>query len=261
MPAKPLAIIPTYLTKDSDLGIFNACIRTLRQTAELDVLVVDDRSPNEALRTAGLDRLQDRHGFDLVRREVNAGFATTVNVGLQQALDEGRDAILVNADIEFQWPWLEPMLAQPCLHSEGLPSVVGGLLLYPNSLIQSAGTFFSVITRSFDHRMRFGPGNLPEAQVPKLCPVTGALQLIRHECLENIGLFDEEFGMGFEDVDYCLRVLLSGRESVYAPTVRAFHHESVFRARVDMNDQHLKSMKRLSEKWGMTDLAGLCPPI
>lgn len=258
---RPLAVIPTYLTEDRDLGLLNDCLRTLRQTAELDVLVVDDRSPNEALRTAGLERLQARFGFDLVRREVNSGFSATVNVGLQRALDEGHDAILVNADIEFEWPWLEPMLAQRCLHSDGVPSVVGALLLYPTGLIQSAGTYFSLLTRSFDHRMRFGPGNLPEAQVPKVCPVTGALQLIRHECLKNVGLFDETFGMGFEDVDYCLRVLISGRESVYAPSVQAYHHESAFRARAAMSQQHIKSTVRLAEKWGSVDLSGLCPQI
>lgn len=256
-----LAIIPTYLMQDSDLGLLNDCLRTLRDTAELDVLVVDDASPNKALRVAGLARLQARFGFDLIRRETNAGFATTVNVGLQRALDEGRDAILVNADIEFEWPWLEPMLEQRCLHSDGVPSVVGALLLYPTGLIQSAGTYFSLLTRSFDHRMRFGPGNLPEAQVPKLCPVTGALQLIRHECLESVGLYDETFGMGFEDVDYCLRVLVSGRESVYTPSVQAYHHESAFRARVEMNEAHLKSTIRLAQKWGTTNLSGLCPQI
>ena len=37
--------------------------------------------------------------------------------------------------------------------------------------------------------------------------------------------------MGYEDVDYCLRVFQAGFPCVYEPAISAIHHESLFRSR------------------------------
>lgn len=230
MSDKPLAIVPTYLREENDLVVLDTCLGTLRQTVgdACDVFVVDDGSPAQ---TDELMNLCEHHDVDLSLREENRGFSAAVNVGLRRALEEGRDAILVNSDIEFFTDtWLRLMQEQ--LGEDGkLAAIVGGLLLYPNGLVQSAGTYFSLLTRSFDHRYRFGPGNLPEALTAQTCPVTAALMFIRHSTLEQVGLFDEDFRMGFEDVDFTVRAWLAGLQVVYQPGIMAIHHESLTRGR------------------------------
>jgi GT2 family glycosyltransferase len=96
-----------------------------------------------------------------------------------------------------------------------------------------------------------------------LCPVTGALQLIRHETLETIGIYDPGFRMAHEDMDYCLRVFKSGRECIYEPSVCAFHHESVFRGRPTPKIQQwqVDSFKRLLDKWGTVDFSNFTPAL
>jgi O-antigen biosynthesis protein len=186
-----------------------------------------------------------------------------VNVGLARALAEGRDALLINADVEFTWPgWLEALQART--DTQDRPAaVVGGLLLFPSGLIQHAGVYFSLLGRGFDHRFRYAPATLPEAHVPSRCPVTGALQLIRHECLEAVGLYDEAFRLGFEDVDFCLRVFASGRESIYEPAAMATHHESLFRGtptrRISRWQQ--ESLELLRRKHMHTDFSPWVPPV
>ena len=124
--------------------------------------------------------------------------------------------------------WLDRMRERT--DTEGRPAaVVGARLLYPNGLIQHAGVFFSLLNRDWLHRYRFGPANLPEALKPTRCIVTGALQFIRWETLDQIGLYDEGYRLCFEDVDYCLRVFKAGLECIYEPSVVAMHHESFFR--------------------------------
>ena len=51
--------------------------------------------------------------------------------------------------------------------------------------------------------------------------------------LERVGPYDPEFRMGYEDVDYCLRVFQAGFACVYEPAISAIHHESLFRSRPD----------------------------
>ena len=160
-------------------------------------------------------------GMAFVRKDENSGFAATVNVGLEVARASGADAVLVNADIEFTHAgWLDVMQART--DQLGRPAaVVGARLLFPNGLLQHAGVYVSRLGRGFQHRFLHGPGDLPEALVPCACPVTGALQLIRHETLVQVGLYDESFGLGFEDVDYCLRVFAAGEACIYEPAAVA----------------------------------------
>jgi GT2 family glycosyltransferase len=266
MPERPLAIIPTYVRSTHDIAMFKAALHSLRETVghTCDVLVVDDGSPDDDLVSA-LGHVCRDYNAELRAKLKNTGFATTVNYGLKRCLKEGRDAILVNADIEFGLTkdWLSLMERQPSSDGKGNASVVGALLLYPNGLIQHAGVYFSFLTRDFNHRFNYGPGDLPEAQHATVCPVTGALQFIRHECLEGVGLYDEHFKLGWEDVDYCIRVWQSGRECVYQPGVRAIHHESFFRGRQDPKIQRwtYESWMYFKQKHADTSFAEFVPNL
>jgi GT2 family glycosyltransferase len=259
----PLCVIPSYLRTPADLDLLVRCLVSLWSTApEASVLVVDDGSPERSL-LAPLAAAVDELGYELLAKDENEGFARTVNVGLQRALETGRDAVLVNADIEFTEPgWLDRMLERTDM--QGRPAaVVGARLLYPNGCIQHAGVFLSLRTRRFWHRCQHAPANLPEALVPASCPVTGALQLIRHETLATVGLYDERFRLCYEDVDYCLRVFESGRECIYEPSVCAMHHESAFRTRTTPRFEQWRhdSLALLLQKWAGADLTAFTPAI
>ena len=257
-----LAIIPAYLTEPSDLEMLFACIGSLRTTEpELDCLVVDDGSPAGAL-VDEVEAASGRLKFELHRKPENTGFSKTVNVGLRRCLAERRDAVLVNADIVFEAPgWLAVMEQQPSKDAEGPAWVVGARLLYPNGLIQHAGIFYSLLHTAFDHRFRYAPRDLPEALQAFRCPVTGALAFIRYVALDTVGLYDEDFLMGWEDVDYALRVFQAGGECIYQPRVWAFHHESVFRGRPSpkLADWQAKSYIYFMRKWARTSFAEWLP--
>jgi len=263
VPSAPLCVIPSYLRSPADLDLLVRCLVSLWGTApEAGVIVVDDGSPEQSLLeplAAAIDEL----GYELVAMKDNEGFARTVNIGLQRALETGRDAVLVNADVEFPTAgWLDRMVARTDM--TGQPAaVVGARLLYPNGSIQHAGIFLSARTRAFWHRCQYAPGNLPEALVPVLCPVTGALQLIRHETLATVGLYDEDYRMGYEDVDYCLRVFEAELQCIYDPSVCAVHHESVFRNQTTpkLERWHQESFLRLREKWRGANLTAFTPAI
>lgn len=228
-----LAIIPNYVTTGSDIDLLTTCVESFESTVEredVDLLVVDDGSPEEDLLRAVRGYVEGR-GWKFIAKTENTGFARTVNVGLKHALDNGQHAVLINADIEFiDKGWLDVMVDTTGEDGEKA-AIVGARLLYPNGLIQHAGVYFSLLHRWFDHIYKHAPGDLPEAQHKRTCPVTAALQLIRHSTLVDLGLYDEKFFMAYEDVDYCVRAWQAGKAVVYQPLVRAFHHESVFRGK------------------------------
>jgi GT2 family glycosyltransferase len=260
---EPLVVIPNYITEKDDLKVLFDGIMSIHKTVpgQTKILVVDDFSPGQEL-VDEIERMQAGLEFTLIRRPENEGFSRTVNVGLQQALDEGRDAVLMNADIEIDTPgWVETF--RQTQDSFGNPAaVVGALLLYPNGLIQHGGIYFSLLTRDFREMYKYGPGNLPAALKMAITPVTGAFQFIRHECLTSVGLYDPAFRMGHEDVDYCLRVFLSGeRQCVYNPSVRAYHFESMFRGRPSpkIEEWQQKSWILLANKYANQNFSDLVP--
>jgi GT2 family glycosyltransferase len=227
-----LVVIPTFVRSEKDLEITKTTLRTLRaQEPDVDVMVVDDGSPEPGLVSELGAFCENRdHGINAVfhAKPENEGFSRTVNVGI-------RSAVATNKHV----------------------------LLYDSGLIAHAGIFFSFLNRSFDHRYRFGPGSLPEAHLRSVCPVTGALQFIRSGTLSTVGLYDEEFRMGFEDVDYCLRVFDAGLECVYDPRAIAIHHESMFRGQGSetLTEWQLASLELLHSKHGKTRLGQFVPAL
>ncbi len=256
-PRPILAVVPSFIRSAEDMQVLLVCLVTLRETApHVRVLVVDDASPAQAL-VDQLAALAPELGVEVIRRDRNAGFATTTNVGLREALATGADALMVNADMEFVAPgWLEALLART--DTQGRPAaVVGARLLYPSGRLQHAGVYYSLLAREFAHRMHHGPGDLPEALEPCRCPVTAALALVRHETLEAVGLLDEGFDMAAEDMDYCLRVFAAGLECIYEPAAVAVHHESLFRGTPDgpIGERIRRSHRRLHDKHPHTEMA------
>jgi GT2 family glycosyltransferase len=259
---KPLVVIPSYLTSEEGLGATRDAIESVRKTAGagVEVLVVDDGSPERGL----VDELENSQlEFEVHRKPENSGFSRTVNIGLRRALQQGRDAVLMNADVEITTPgWVRQFRATQDQQSQPA-AVVGALLLYPTGLIQHGGVYFSLLTRTFDHLYKYGPADLPEALKKSVCPVTGALQYIRHSTLESVGLYDEKFFMGWEDVDYCLRVFAKGKQCIYNPNVRAFHFEYMFRGQPSpkIADWQAKSWIYLCDKWQDQNFSDLVPTI
>lgn len=240
----PIAIVPSFCRTDKDLELLGACLRTMKETADLDVLVVDDASP---LGTE-TERVADEHEAEFHCQDENGGFSKAVNVGLARALGEERDALLVNSDVEFidESDWLSALVGTDA-------DVVGALLLYPTGghpikLVQSAGSYYSALTRGWFHRFQYAPVDVEEVWIEKECPCTAALQLVRWKCLEEVGLYDEEYELAFEDVDYALRVFAAGRTCRYQPYAMAFHHESTTRGDGSFSDKEVRSLIRLSEQ-------------
>jgi len=59
--------------------------------------------------------------------------------------------------------------------------------------------------------------------------VTAACMATRREVWEDIGGFDEELAVSFNDVDFCLRARALGWRTAWTPFAEAVHYESTSR--------------------------------
>ncbi|MGI8632954.1 MAG: glycosyltransferase, partial [Solirubrobacterales bacterium] len=239
--AKPVTVvIPTY----GDPSLVRAAVRSVRRTTDrkrVRIVVCDDGSPEDVRR-----RLRRLRGAELIEGQHTLGFAANTNRGLREA--EG-DVVIMNSDIVAGRGWLECL--QYAAHQRDDTGIVGPKLTYPDGTIQSAGSYRNLgAPEWFDHRYRFKPGHYGPANVARrVLGVTGACMYVRAELREQIGDLDEAYGMGFEDMDYCLRAWDAGFEILYYPPSMLTHHESKTRGSAQ-GERELASQQLFWKRWG-----------
>lgn len=65
----------------------------------------------------------------------------------------------------------------------------------------------------------------PKHELQSVDWLVGAALMIRRETWQEVGLFDEQFFMYSDEVDWCRRCRDRGWEIYYLPTAKIIHHE------------------------------------
>lgn len=132
---------------------------------------------------------------------------------------------MLNNDTLVTDGWLNALM-EPVAKDDNL-AVVGAKLLYPNDLVQHAGVVFNQKGKVY-HLYRYFHRDHPAVnKTREFQVVTSACLLIRTQVFMQVGLFDENFRNGFEDVDLCLRARQSGYRLLYNPDCVVYHLESM----------------------------------
>ena len=234
-------VIPSYRDAD-DVTALVASIRRTTEERMIRIIVADDGSGPDHLAS-----LRAIPGIQVCAGESNEGFAANVNRGLRAA-DPETDVVVLNSDVVAEPGWLSSL--QFAAHQAHDIGIVGAKLLYANDLIQFGGTIrHPDAPEWFDHRFRFqaadwGPANVPQ---PVLA-VTGACMYVTRATLDRVGLFDEQYPMAYEDVDFCLRAWHEGLRVIYWPAAELQHLESVTRG-VNVGERERVSQQEFWRRW------------
>ena len=239
-----LAVVPACLRSPRDAELLSRCLVSLWRTAPGVPAIVVDASPGG--HGGELGAVCTELGYELLRLERTASFATAANAGLAIAEGAGIDAVVLHHDVELLEPgWVETLLA-----AEGV--IAGGRLLFPEGNLQHCGYLYSQLLSRFEPRFLLGPADLPASLEDAVCPVGSAFTLIRHDALVALGGFDEGFELGGEDLDLCLRAFAAGGTCVYEPRAVALHHNVSWRNIREGDRERLRtaSYERLYDRFG-----------
>jgi O-antigen biosynthesis protein len=226
-PAQPPLVSIIIPTRDGPR--LQQCLESLwyrTRYQNYEVLLVDNGS-----RDLGLLRHLADHADKLrvLRHDQPFNFSALNNLAAAQA--RGDVFVLLNDDVEvLSMDWLDEMIALLLQPDVG---VVGAKLYFGDRRIQHAGLVLGVggiaahSFRFFDH-LYFG--HFGHAVLPRTCSaVTAACMATRREVWEEVGGFDEELAVSFNDVDYCLRARDRGWSTVWTPFAELMHFESTSR--------------------------------
>ncbi len=201
--------------------------RTLDSVRGYETIVVDNGSTDG---TVGLVR-ERFPGARIVEQE-NRGMGGGNNAGMRVA--SGRYYLLLNSDAWILGDGVERLASFADAHPEA--AVVGPRLLNPDGTLQRSVRGFPTLwrlateylfLRKLAPRSRalnaFYGGGFRHDEDHEAEWLYGACLLVRREAADAVGLFDEDFFMFSEEVDWCYRFHRAGWKVLFHPGAEAVH--------------------------------------
>lgn len=216
-------VIVNWNTRDE----LNRCLTSLRPALAAwrsEVLVVDNASSDGS---AAMVR-QEHPWVELLANSQNLNYAAGSNQALSRAT--GARVLLLNPDTVVSADALH--LLVKTLDENPQAGAVAPALVFPSGELQSSVRSFpspAVLLSELTWLNRLLPTlpryrqKPPQDRVSEVDqPMTSAL-LIQREALDQVGCFDEEFPLYFNDVDWCYRCRKAGWTILYQPAARIQH--------------------------------------
>jgi len=163
--------------------------------------------------------------------------------------------LFLNNDTEVINPdWLREMVSHAIRPEIGC---VGAKLYYPDGTIQHAGVILGlggIAGHSHKHFSYKDPGYFRRLHlIQNLSAVTAACLMVKKDVFFEVGGFDANLKVAFNDVDFCLKVREKGYRNLWTPYAELIHHESKSRGYEDTPEKQKrfrKEIEYMKKKWG-----------
>ncbi|WP_022905387.1 glycosyltransferase family 2 protein [Curtobacterium sp. B18] len=257
-PTRDAALVSVVVPVFRDWTMTRRAVDTVLGAADHDgdrveVVLVDNGSPRSVSAILGA-WFRDEPRVVLQREDRNRNFGLGSDLGL--ARSAGGTVVMLNNDTEVTTGWLRPLVA--ALEDR---AVLGAqpLLVYPDGVVQTAGTVFGgdkVLPWHFlgdhprhDASRAFGATAGDPGSPARFTAITAAAAAFRAADLIRWHGFDPVYANGLEDVDLCLRAIESspaGSAFVVVPASVVVHHESRTPGR---DDARVDNRRIFDERW------------
>ena len=245
-------IIPT-----KNLGkILDKCLDSIFEKTtypKYEVILIDNGSTEEeTFEVIKNWKARKPNQFRCYSLDIPFNYSKLNNFAVQNS--NGKYLLFLNNDTEVVTPdWIDAMVEQAQRPSIG---AVGTLLLYPDNTIQHAGVVAGiggVGSHSHKHFQVGSPGYFNHINtINNFSAVTAACLMCRRDVFEEVGGFEEELPVAFNDVDFCFKLVDKGYKNVYLPHVVLYHYESKSRGHEDTPEKLARIIREtlyMQNKW------------
>ncbi|HTY91172.1 MAG TPA: glycosyltransferase [Methanocella sp.] len=250
-------IIPTR----DNVDVLRRCIDSIIGKTDyknFEIIVVNNDSKDKE--TYGyFEELREKNIARVLEYDHPFNFSAINDMAAKAA--RGDVLLFLNNDMEVIDPgWLSAMLEHAQRKEVG---AVGCKLLYPNGMVQHAGVILGLTggvvekgVAGHSHKWYIGPEHGYFGRVDLIqdvSAVTAACMMVRRDVFEEVGGFDENLSIAFNDVDLCLKIRRKGYLIVYTPYASLYHHESYSRGYEDTPEKierFEKEVKLVRGRWG-----------
>lgn len=199
-----------------------------------EIFLVDNASLDDSVLKA-----KKKFGVDkrlkIIQNPINL-MSSGINLALEKA--KGKYILFLNNDIYFEEGSLKKMLDYLNKNPE-VAAVQGKVLsFYDHKKIDDVGETMDI----YGNPQTLGHEEDDRGQyenIKDILSATGAACLMRISVLDEVGLLDPDFGIGYEDMDLSLRLRLAGYTIKYLPDALIYHKRgaSVSRSKDEIRSQ------------------------
>lgn len=225
---KVAIIYLAYKTEEYIRDVADSIANTEYPKEHLDWFIIINDSPDNVKQIVE-DEILPREGKDLpkitvIDDGVNRGFAGGNNHGMQWAIDNGYDYVLLwNGDL-ITAPDTIGTLVETLEEDEKIGSAQP-LIMYwhERERVNVSGGIFHLVGYGYarDNRKMLNEIEVPDGE--EIAYASGALVLYRVDALRKVGLLEHGFFMYHEDLELGLRLRLAGYHNVVRTETQAFH--------------------------------------
>lgn len=170
----------------------------------------------------------------VIESEENVGFGRGMNAAMQEA--KGRFYFIYNPDILLSEGALTKLVAYMQNHPKigmlgpQLNNPDGSLqyscyqFMRPSTILYRRLPFLRVLKKAKNQVEEYMMVDMDHSKTQAVDYILGAAMFVRREAIEQVGGFDPNFFVYFEDQDLCRRFWMAGWEVVYYPEVRLIHY-------------------------------------
>jgi O-antigen biosynthesis protein len=255
MNSKKVSLITLNLNGKEVLERLIRSIFYFNKYENYELIIIDHNSSDDSIEM--IESWCDKVNIRLIAREKNYSFSASNNHGVTEAT--GEYVLLLNNDLTFDYDIISKVI-EKYEQNEHI-DLLGIKLLdnenYPTgdkiNTVQHLGVFFN-FGKEKQYLMPYEArylddeliGEKSEMSVPV---VTGAFMFTTKEIFQAVGGFDEGYFYGYEDVDFCLKLLESGREIFIDLENYCYHAHGYSRKKFDTRSaQRLHDNKLLLDQ-------------
>lgn len=204
--------IVNYNSRDN----LRACLQSIRENVSnpenLQIIVINNDEEK-------VGSFLDEFNVELIEKSENIGFGKAHNLASEKA--KGEYILFLNPDMKLFPETVERML--DAFSADEKTGIVGPIHVREEDISEeehfgSQKTPLSTIGAKISPRKKIGLEDIFEADW-----VSGGAMMIKKDLFSELGGFDENYFMYFEDVDLCLQAKKKGWKAVVHPKARVFH--------------------------------------
>ncbi len=214
---KPLvSVIIVNFNNQSFLG---DCLHSIfQEKGNYEVIVVDDYSTDGS--QTYLKTLSSHYPrLKLIFNPRNLGAAQSRNIGAQKS--QGQYLFFLDADTKLQKGWFKPLIKFFANHPQAGMGQAKLLKLnthrfdYAGDYLSPLGFLIERARSAFDHHQFDKPD--------KIFGLKSAAMIIRRHLFNQLGGFDADYKIFWEDTDLSWRVWLAGYQVLFIPQITVWH--------------------------------------
>lgn len=233
------------------------CLESIKRNTpeEHEIIIVDNGSSDETVPFLKTHYPE----LKLIENKKNLGFAKGCNQGVE--VSEGEAILFINNDTVVPPGWLAPMLH--ALNSDSRVGMAGPVTNYISGH-QRIPVTYSELKNMETFAAEYC--ETKRGQVQEVRRLIGFCLLVKRSVLDEIGWFDERYGLGnYEDDDLCLRAIQYGYKLLIALDSFIHHigHASMGQTpSFDLKTLLERNKQKAFQKWG-ADIHSLIytPPV